>query len=100
MTRPGLEEVAQVADGIGPALKHIVAGKTNGVLQLTELVKHAHELKLEVHPYTFRADELPSYASSLEELFTIFLQQAGVDGLFTDHPDRGAAFVRAHPRTP
>jgi glycerophosphoryl diester phosphodiesterase len=91
----GLEEVAKVADGIGPSLQHIVTGKANGALKVTDLVKHAHQLKLQVHPYTFRADALPNYATSLEELFDIFLFRVGVDGLFTDHPDRGAAFVRS-----
>ncbi len=63
-------------------------------LMITDLVKIAHDLKLEVHPYAFRADALPDYATSLEDLLRIFLEQAGVDGLFTDHPDRAAAFVR------
>lgn len=94
-TRPGLEEVAKVADGIGPSMQHIVTGKRNGALKITDLVKNAHDLKLEVHPYTFRADALPDYVTSLDELFRIFLLQAGVDGLFTDHPDRGVAFVRS-----
>jgi len=55
----------------------------------------AHDLKLEVHPYTLRADALPGFATSLEDLLGICFQQAGVDGAFTDHPDRAAAFVRA-----
>jgi glycerophosphoryl diester phosphodiesterase len=72
-----------------------VTGRTNGVLQITDLVKNAHDLKLEVHPYTLRADELPKYAPSLEELFRIFFVEAKVDGAFTDFPDRGSAFVRS-----
>jgi len=93
-TKPGLAEVAKVADGIGPALQQVVAGKLDGALKITDLVKNAHDLKLEVHPYTFRSDSLPAYASSLEELFRIFFVQVGVDGVFTDYPDRGVAFVR------
>lgn len=94
-TRPGLEEVAKVADGIGPSIQQVVAGRSAGALKVTDLVKNAHELKLEVHPYTLRADALPEYAASLEELFRIFLIEVGVDGVFTDHPDRGVAFVRS-----
>ncbi len=95
LTRAGLEEVAKVADGIGPAIDLIVQGKAGGVLKITDLVKNAHELKLEVHPFTFRADALPAYAQSLEELFRIFFIQVGVDGVFTDFADRGVAFVRS-----
>ncbi len=94
VTRQGLQELARVADGIGPALGQVVQGKAGGALMITDLVKIAHDLKLEVHPYAFRADALPDYATSLEDLLRIFLEQAGVDGLFTDHPDRAAAFVR------
>jgi glycerophosphoryl diester phosphodiesterase len=93
-TKQGLEEVAKVADGIGPSIQHVVAGKDESGLKITDLVKNAHDLKLEVHPYTFRSDSLPGYASSLEELFRIFFVRIGVDGAFTDYPDRGVAFVR------
>jgi glycerophosphoryl diester phosphodiesterase len=95
ITRAGLEEIAGVADGIGPALKLIVPGRSGGKIQFTDLVKNAHELKLEVHPYTFRADSLPAYASSLEDLFAIFMLEGGVDGVFTDQCDRGVSFVRS-----
>ncbi|MFA6562253.1 MAG: glycerophosphodiester phosphodiesterase [Verrucomicrobiia bacterium] len=94
-TRQGLEEVAKVADGIGPALSHVVTGRTNGVLQITDVVKNAHALKLVVHPYTLRVDELPKYVSSFEELCRIFFVEAGVDGAFTDFPDRTSAWKRS-----
>lgn len=99
-SRQGLEEIAKVADGIGPELSHVVAGMTNGVLRVGELVKHAHELHLAVHPYTLRADELPGYATSFEELCRIFFVEAGVDGAFTDFPDRASAFVRSRRQEP
>jgi glycerophosphoryl diester phosphodiesterase len=83
-----------VADGIGPSIRLIVTDKRRGKLQITNLVKNAHDLGLDVHPYTFRADALPEYAASLEEMFRIFLVQLSVDGVFTDHPDRGVAFLR------
>ncbi len=98
-TRRGLEKLAQVADGIGPSIKLVVTGRRSGRFRITKLVKNAHDFQLEVHPYTFRADLLPKYAPSLEELFRIFLVEAGVDGVFTDHPDRGAAFLRGRNRT-
>ncbi|NOS69327.1 MAG: glycerophosphodiester phosphodiesterase [Verrucomicrobia bacterium] len=94
-TRAGLEQVAKVADGIGPAIPFVVSAGTNGTYQVSDLVTNAHALKLEVHPFTFRAEDLPKYASSLEELFRIFLVEIRVDGVFTDFPDRGVAFLRA-----
>jgi glycerophosphoryl diester phosphodiesterase len=94
-TRAGLTEVAKVADGIGPSLRMVVAGRSGGTLQVTDLVRDAHALGLVVHPYTFRADALPDWAGSFDELLRVFLVQVGVDGIFTDHPDKGVAFVRA-----
>jgi len=99
-TPQGLEEVATVADGIGPAIHQVVSGKKDNRLQITDLVKNAHAVGLEVHPYTLRADALPPYATSLEELLHIFFLEAQVDGVFTDQCDRGVAFLRtkfAHP---
>lgn len=93
-TREGLADVAKVADGIGPSLGMVVAGRKDGAPQVTSLVSDAHALKLEVHPYTFRADALPDWAGSFEELLRVFLVDAGVDGVFTDHPDKAVAFVR------
>lgn len=99
-SREGLEAVAKVADGIGPALPLVVTDASNSALKFTDLVNMAHKLRLVVHPYTFRADALPAYAKSLDELFHIFFVQAGVDGVFTDQPDQGVAFVRFLSREP
>ncbi len=93
-TRPGLEELAKVADGIGPSLSQVVIGRNGSQFQITELVRQAHAFKLAVHPYTIRADTLPKYAASVEEVYRAFLIEADVDGVFTDHPDRGADFLR------
>lgn len=87
-TTQGLAEIATYAQGIGPWLKQIYRGKDeNGHAILSELVPGAHAMGLEVHPYTFRRDELPADISSFDELLEIFIRQAGVDGLFTDFPD-------------
>lgn len=94
-TRAGLEELALVADGIGPSIETVVTGRRPGEYVISDLVRLAHDLGLEVHPYTLRADELPGYVQSLEDLLRILLLDAGVDGLFTDYPDRGSAFVRS-----
>ena len=87
-TPTGLDYIASYAQGIGPFLAHIYLGKTaSGRAQLSPLVELAQARGLQVHPYTFRRDELPADIGSFEELLDIFLGQAGVDGLFTDFPD-------------
>jgi glycerophosphoryl diester phosphodiesterase len=94
-TKEGLAAIAEVADGIGPWLRHVVTGADRqGRPVITDLVENAHARGLAVHPYTFRADALPDYADSLEEALRIFLIDARVDGVFTDFPDRAVAFLR------
>jgi len=96
-SRAGLAELAKVADGIGPSLGQIISGKRDGRFIFTELVKTAHEFKLLVHPYTIRTDDLPPGVTSGDELFRACLVEAGADGVFTDQPDRGVAFLRSLP---
>ena len=93
-TPEGLAEVAKVADGIGPALPDVITRTDGGALQATSLVRDAHAAGLVVHPYTFRADALPPGIASLEDLLRLALVDIGVDGVFTDHPDRAVAFLR------
>ena len=86
VSRSSLESIAEYAQGIGPAIS--LAWPDNG------LVRNAHELKLLVHPFTFRADELPDGCGSFDELLTTFLDVLKVDGLFTDFPDRVVRHAR------
>lgn len=93
-TPEGLAAVAEYASGIGPNLPQIYLGRSNdGELLLSELVPQAHEAGLEVHPYTFRRDELPRGITSFDELLELFIDQAQVDGLFTDFPDLVVEFL-------
>ncbi|CAN2042257.1 glycerophosphoryl diester phosphodiesterase GlpQ [Candidatus Magnetomoraceae bacterium gMMP-15] len=94
-TKEGLKETAKYADTIGPWMPQLVKGKNEkGNLIITSLVKDAHALGLEVHPYTFRVDSLPDYVMNSEEAFRIFYYDVGVDGLFTDFPDCAVQFLR------
>ena len=94
-TSEGLSYIASYAQGIGPFVPHIYLGKTKaGIVQLSELVTLAHARDLLVHPYTLRRDELPHDVDSFTELLDILIQQAGVDGLFTDFPDMVVDFLR------
>jgi len=94
-TPAGVEQIARYADGIGPWLPHVVEGvEKNGQPIVTPLVAEAHHHGLVVHPYTFRADDLPAYADSFEQLLRIFVDDAGVDGVFTDFPDQAVRYLR------
>ncbi len=87
-TPQGLSYVASYAQGIGPFLPHIYLGKTaSGNARLSDLVPQARARGLQVHPYTFRCDELPAGIASFTELLDIFIGEAQIDGLFTDFPD-------------
>ncbi|WP_345829796.1 glycerophosphodiester phosphodiesterase [Erwinia sp. HDF1-3R] len=95
MFKPGaMKTIAQYADGIGPDYHMLVAeGSTQGHVRLTDMVKEAHESNMVVHPYTVRADQLPTWAGSVNELYDVLYNQANVDGLFTDFPDKAVSFL-------
>ncbi len=87
---PGLREIASYADGIGPAKERVASTRALGA---RSLVARAHGMGLMVHPYTFRADDLGEGYPDLESEVGRFLWEDGVDGVFSDHPDRVAALV-------
>ncbi len=91
---PTLAEVARVADGIGPSIAAVVTAGPDGAARPTDLVRRAHALGLVVHPYTARADDLPSWATTIDDVHRRVLVEAGADGIFTDFPDLTAAFLR------
>jgi glycerophosphoryl diester phosphodiesterase len=77
--------IAGYAQAIGPAKQLVDA----------PLVEAAHAAGLAVHAYTYRAEErfladgAPDLESELQRAFEL-----GVDGVFTDHPDRAVEVVR------
>lgn len=100
-TPEGLARVAQYAAGIGPERTMILSASG----ATTSLVADAHAAGLKVHPWTFRAENffLPlSYKSGIDprshgrltDEITAYLR-AGIDGFFTDFPDKGVAAKRA-----
>ncbi len=82
-TPEGLAELAKLVDGIGPSITSVL--DKDG--RPTDLVRDAHAAGLVVHPYTLRADDLPAYAATPEDLLYALFEEAGADGLFSDHPD-------------
>jgi glycerophosphoryl diester phosphodiesterase len=95
LTEEGLAQVAAYADGIGPSMFLVV--KPGSDVEVTDLVDRAHELGLVVHPYTFRRDQLPEFVDDYPQLLKIFLDDVGVDGVFTDFPDLTKEFIAANP---
>lgn len=85
-TTAGIQEIAAYADGIGPAVDHIINFDGDSII-ITELVSQAHTNNLAVHPYTLRKDNLPDDVSDFDELLELLFVKAGVDGVFTDFPD-------------
>lgn len=97
LTAEGIERIASYADGIGPSMQLIVQpGSAAGKLKVTRLVELAHDAGLLVHPYTFRRDLLPAYAETYAELLGLFLDEMGVDGVFTDFPDLTVEYVESN----
>lgn len=96
MLKPGaMAQIATYADGIGPDYHMLVAlGSTTDNIRLTEMVKEAHSNQLQVHPFTVRSDKLPEFASSADQVYDILYRKAGVDGLFTDFPDKAVQYLQ------
>ena len=94
-TEAGVKELATLVDGIGPPLNRLVTWAAPGAAaKTTGLVALAHAAKLAVHPYTVRFDDLPKNCPSADALHAVLFGELKVDGVFTDFPDRTAAWVR------
>lgn len=103
----GLRDVARYADAVGPEKDHFLhAPGAGGRREVSPLIRHAHEAGLEVHAFTFRAEDaflpndlrgLPRGAGVGSELGLLF--EAGLDGAFCDQPDLAVRAARAIPAT-
>ena len=88
VTPKGLEEIAGYAAAIGPAKSLVIPRDTAGRLtRPTALVADCHASGLQVHPWTFRAeDEFLPVGLDLQAELREFLA-VGIDGFFADQPD-------------
>jgi len=94
----GMQTVAQYADGFGPDKGLIIdRSSTRDNIIISDLVSLAHANGMQVHPYTFRLDpgQVPQYAASFEGMLELFYFEAGIDGVFTDFPDRAVEFLKS-----
>ena len=93
-TAAGLQEVQTYADGIGPWLLNVVEiDPETGKPGVTPLVGQAHQHGLFVHAYTLRADQLPDEMNDFDEALKFLLDNSGLDGVFTDFPDKVMQFL-------
>jgi glycerophosphoryl diester phosphodiesterase len=94
----GMEKIATYADAIGPWAM-MLAQPDGDRIKITDLVQRAHKYQLKVHPYTLRADPqlIPPPLGSFDKLLSLFIDQLGVDGVFTDHPDKVSDFLSLAP---
>lgn len=94
----GMKRIAAFADGIGPSMLLLVRdGSTRSNVNSSGLIELAHAAGLQVHPYTFRreAKQIPPFAKDYEDLLRIFIDELGIDGVFTDFPDLTVRFLES-----
>lgn len=107
VTADGLKAIAAYADGVGPDKSMVVPTDGKVLLPPTDLVKHAHAVGLQVHPWTVRAENYflpatlqmlpavvrPDQARLHGDVAAMFkaLYEAGVDGVFSDFPGLAVA---------
>lgn len=88
-TERGLGEIARHADAIGPWVNRLYEpGPDGGAPHSSGLAERARAAGLLVHPYTFRADDLAPGFQNFADMVRFFCADLGVDGVFTDFPDR------------
>lgn len=89
-----LAEIAAYADGIGPTLSTLFASeRMGGDVTVRPIVRLARERGLQIHPWTYRADQLTRPFRNFEEMHLASLK-AGFHGGFTDFPDQTLKIVR------
>jgi len=88
-----MRDLSTTVNVIGPHISHLYELQGAKPTPVSSgLAQQAHDAGLAVHPYTFRADELPPGFLSFEELVRFFVVDIGIDGLFTDFPDQVLQF--------
>jgi glycerophosphoryl diester phosphodiesterase len=105
VTPAGLRDVARYADGVGVCKDVVIPRDATGrLLAPTPVVRDAHRRGLDVHAWTFRAENQfmatdfrtgtdPNAPGDMAAEVRAFVE-AGIDGFFTDHPDLAVAALR------
>lgn len=82
-TPAGIREIADVVDGIGPWIEHLLPADHRRDPVIPAWVKTAHQHHMLIHPYTFRTDDLPTGIDA-KTLIRLLYDTYQVDGVFTD----------------
>lgn len=91
-----LKLIAEFADGIGPDFSMLINTTIfaqSGTIVPSDFYLEAKRLKLQIHPYTARIDQVPAGIKDFETLLSILYDQLDVDGVFTDFPDLTIQFL-------
>jgi glycerophosphoryl diester phosphodiesterase len=108
-TPAGLKTIATYAWGIGADKSLIRPRSSSGALGApTTVIRDAHRAGLNVHAWTFRAEnrflpadfrigDNPELRGDVIAEYEAFLE-LGVDGVFADHPDTAVAAINARSR--
>lgn len=86
-----LDVAAEFADGVGP-YKELLRDPETGVP--SDFVARAHDLGLQVHPWTFRDDQVGKGFETIQAEMNFYLDQ-GIDGLFSDFTDTAVSVRNA-----
>ncbi|XP_077211329.1 glycerophosphodiester phosphodiesterase GDPD6-like isoform X1 [Tasmannia lanceolata] len=81
------EFIKEYVVGIGPWKDTLVGTQNNYLLTPTDLVARAHAKDLQVHPYTYRNENMCLHWNFHQDPYAEFdywINTIGVDGLFTD----------------
>uniref|UniRef100_A0A5B6YMM6 glycerophosphodiester phosphodiesterase n=1 Tax=Davidia involucrata TaxID=16924 RepID=A0A5B6YMM6_DAVIN len=85
-----LDFIKEYVVGIGPWKDTVVVPVVNNYLQTpTDLVARAHARNLQVHPYTYRNENMFLHLNFNQDPYKEYdywINKIGVDGLFTDFP--------------
>jgi len=95
LTEAGLRSLAKHACGLGPHYSQLVEAEEGRHPLPSDFARRARNAGLQLHAYTFRRDDLPAYAPTLEDLLELFFVEVAVDGVFADHPDVAARVRRS-----
>lgn len=91
----GMQKIAKYADGVGPDWRMLIENEWSkvGAVRLSPMVSAIQDAKLECHVHTVRKETLPSYARTMDEMFSILFKQTGANVVLTDFPDLGVKFL-------
>ena len=87
LTPNGLAELTELVQGLGCSYTQLIDSRSDKTIRPAPLADQIMAVGLELHPYTFRRQNLPPYVKSLEALLEVFCSVIPVDAVFCDYPD-------------